>query len=195
MHRRSILALTLCLIGGLVACGAGQPALTPTPPPPTMTPVPPELAQLATQRARWQALGITDYDIVVRGEYAFSITTRYTIIVRGGQVQPQESSCRTPQQPSNQCQTGVGNANQYTVPGLFDMAEQFIDGTRSRQTGLGTKSSPRPNGTTIFYDPTYGFPSNITQDLPDVYDDQVTISVVSFIRPGPATPSPATPSR
>lgn len=192
MRRYLCCALALLLTSGLFACGPAHPAPI-TPPPPTITPVPAELAKLATQRDHWQALNIADYDIIVRGEYAFNITIRYTIIVRGGQIQPQESSCITPQQSSNQCQPGVGN--QYTVPGLFDMAERFLNGTRDSQVGLGTKSSPRRNGTAIFYDPTYGFPSNIAHDLPDVYDDQVTISVTSFTRPGPATPSPATPTR
>ncbi len=74
------------------------------------------------------------------------------------------------------------------------MAEQFIEGLRSEQLSLRMVSAPRPNSTTVHYDATYGFPSS-TWDRPDVRDEDVTISVVSFTRPGAATPSPAAPSR
>lgn len=194
--RRRTMACTLVslLILALAACGAAPPTMTPTPtppPPPTMTPVPPKLAQLATQRARWQALGITDYDIVVRETHAFSLVYLSTVIVRGGRVQTQSASCSGPVGSSGSCP----NAARYTVPWLFAEAEAYLDGTRTRQLGIRTTNATQADGTTVTYDATYGFPYSITWDLPDVYDEQVTIRIASFTRPGPATPSPTTPER
>ncbi len=156
-----------------------------------MTPVPPELAQLATQRAHWQALGIADYDIVVRETHAFGSDIRQTVTVRGGQVQKQETSCSGPGQPHSFCQP----LSRYTVPDLFDLAEQFIEQTRPEQTRIRMASASQPSGTTIHYNPTYAFPSTITWDLPDVHDEEVTITVYSLIPLGLATPPPATPAR
>ncbi len=192
MQRRATACILIALlILALGACGTTPPAITPTPPPSTMTPVPPELAQLVTQRAHWQALGITDYDIVVRETHAFSIDVRQTIIVRGGQVQKQETSCSGPGQPGGPCQP----LSRYTVPDLFDLAEQFIKGRQAEQLRIRTPRIAEANGTTVHYNPTYAFPSTITWDLPDVHDEEVTISVASLIPAGPTTPSPATPTR
>jgi len=192
MRRRAMVCTVVALLLlALGACAAPPPSITPTPAPPTMTPVPPELAQLATQRARWQTLGITDYDIVVRETHAFGIDVRQTVTVRGGQVQKQETSCSGPGGTGGSCYT----LSRYTVPDLFDLAEQFIRGQHSDQLRIRTPRAADTNGTTVQYDPTYAFPSTIAWNLPDVADEKVTIRVYSLIPIGPATPAPATPTR
>lgn len=217
MPRHTPILLPLALLAFLVACGAVPPTAPAPPPsptpnlpaapatPPTLTPIttPPGLAEINAQRARWDTRNITDYQLVVHELYAFNISMRYTVTVRGGQVQARESTCRdTTSSEWRDCHSGAGSIGQYTVPGLFDIAEQFLENRRPIQRDIRQimKGSPVPNGTSVGYDTAYAFPARITWDLPDVYDEQVTITVESFAllplgSATPATPAPATPTR
>lgn len=119
------------------------------------------------QADKWAAQNITSYQIQVTEISLWNIQT-HTVTVKDGVITEEFATC----QPSllsfdGTCQIEPYEAENFTVPGLFALAQRFME---------------QDNGewTTITYNETYYFPADIAYNNPDIYDEEVSWRVDSF---------------
>lgn len=119
------------------------------------------------QADKWAAQNITSYQIQVTEISLWNIQT-HTVTVKDGVITEEFATC----QPSllsfdGTCQIEPYEAENFTVPGLFALAQRFME---------------QDNGewTTITYNETYYFPTDISYNNPDIYDEEVSWRVDLF---------------
>lgn len=125
-----------------------------------------QLEMLTAGERQWQQGGIVNYRIVVTDANFARIQTN-TITVRNGIVVDQSATCTGPAiWRSLPCKVQPFNAMDYIVPGLFARAQDDLANTT--------------HTTTITIDPHYGYPRVITTHIPNLYDSEHDVRVVTF---------------
>ena len=125
------------------------------------------LAQVAQQEQEWREKDIDSYRIVVLHVRSVWHAQTHEITVRAGEVVDQSASCIPAPTENGKCEVQPFDAAEYTVPGLFGLAQslaQFDDG----------------EWTEIEFDPTYGYPTGISYDHPERLDEDSYWGVRSF---------------
>lgn len=123
-------------------------------------------AEIDAAEAQWQAAGITSYRITVRDVGALWFSQTETITVRDGQVVDQSETCRDTAGGPHPCKVFPGDAQTYTVPGLFARARAL--------------SMARGTAAVTLFDPTWFYPRAITSDIPGAFDTVHYIGVEAF---------------
>jgi hypothetical protein len=127
-------------------------------------------AQVNRAEHRWQEQDINSYRIEVgygRGTWHYQT---HTVTVRDGQAVDWSASCVTaPMETAlgKVCEVEPFDPEEYTVPGLFAKARSLAEAYPEQ-------------GVEIEFHSTYGFPSRIRYDLPDVVDEDQAWGVRSF---------------
>ncbi len=156
MSWRGIVTLVLAA-GLLAACYTRAPvetvaARTPRPDPHEQT---------------WSAQGIDSYAIEVLVVNSIWHAQSHQITVRDGKVESSEATCFPAPYEAGQCQVKDFDPETYTVAGLFAKAQS------QAQSEWG-------QWTTVTYDPTYGYPSQIAYNHPDMHDEDWSWRVEAF---------------
>lgn len=162
--------LALMLMSACARPVTVQPTATPTPVPATVvvnTPTPDIGAELARNQATWQKNNIRSYryQLTVGCFCMMNATMPITVAVRDGAV------------------VALTDANGVTValddPGAgFFMRYTTIDGIYAELASTWFREADK---LTITYDPTYGFPSEISADFIEMAaDDELYLSVSEF---------------
>ncbi|NDJ75168.1 MAG: hypothetical protein GYB65_02825 [Chloroflexi bacterium] len=137
---------------------------------PTLPPVQPPFDDdlptwIDAAEAEWDALGINDYDLVLRESGAWT-GMELTLIVRDGSLRELRAVCQ-PGGLGGPCWLDNFRADDYLVHGLFDKARIVAD-------------MPMPMFNPLAFDAMYHFPIVITFDELDVYDEQWNVRVLRF---------------
>jgi hypothetical protein len=126
---------------------------------------------------RWQASGITSYEIVVRLHTAW-VLRWYRVVVRDGQIAETSARCERSLPGFEQCQFDPSEYAKYSVPGLFTIARELLTSKPTTKIGLR-------------FDDRDGHAIELSSDIPEYADDEVFIAVES-LKP---TPDGAPPAR
>lgn len=115
----------------------------------------------------WRQHDIESYTIEVRVIQSVWSAQTYKITVVNGEVVSNSAECIPGPAKTSECEVAEYDPQDYTVPGLFAIARS---------------ESQKSEGqfTTIKYDPTYGFPTRISYDDPEVFDEDRSWKVLSF---------------
>jgi hypothetical protein len=124
-------------------------------------------AQIDQAEATWQQQGVDSYKIEVLVIRSIWHGQSHQITVVNGEVVSEYAECFPAPIEAGKCEVEDFNAEDYTIPGLFAIARSEAQ----IEEGQFTK---------IDFDPTYGFPSRISYDDPDVFDEDRSWKVVSF---------------
>jgi hypothetical protein len=152
MKRRAIFMLCLCVVL-LAACSVS----------PTTTPASP----LDQSEQAWSRQNIASYRIEVLVVQSVWHAQSHQITVRNNQVVDTTASCIPAPTEAGKCEVKAFNAEDYVVPGLFARARKHTEGEQAQWTK-------------VTYDPTYGFPRQISFDDPGVVDEDWTWRVTAF---------------
>jgi hypothetical protein len=114
----------------------------------------------------WINLAITDYRIEVRRIDSIWHMQTYVITVIDGQVAAHSAECIVAPFEYRSCEVRAYDAADYAVEGLFATARDMI--------------SRYGEYVTITFDETYHFPSHISYNDPQIYDEDTSWIVVSF---------------
>lgn len=146
MALKFIAACLLVTLGATFACGDDDDA------------------ELATNRAKWHAAGLTEYQYQFRLScFCPFIGQPYTAVVENGEPASLTDSTRAPITPNSDYDLFRRYSS---IPNLFEEAEQLIN---------------RADEITITYDPQYGYPVEIaSQGRLNVADDEITITITNF---------------
>jgi hypothetical protein len=90
-----------------------------------------------------------------------------TAVVRDGAIVEKTAGCRPGLISSIPCQGMEVKTEEYTVPGLFAIARDRLDGQSDAQVGIS-------------FDETLGYPTSMFYDAPNVNDEETLWIVVSF---------------
>lgn len=115
----------------------------------------------------WQQQGVESYMIEIMIFNSVWNAVSYKITVVNDEVVSESAECIPGLAQIGECEVAQYNPQDYTVPGLFAIARSEIQKTEGEFTE-------------IEYEPTYGFPTKISYDDPEVYDEDRSWSVVSF---------------
>jgi hypothetical protein len=141
--------------------------LTPTPtytPTPTSTPTPTE--QLDQAEQKWAEQGITRYRIEVLVVSIWHAQS-HQITVQNNQVVDAQARCIPAPMELGACEVRANTAEDYIVPGLFALARSEIQ-------------SEQAAWVQITYHPSYGFPSQVSFDDPELVDEDWGWRVTAF---------------
>jgi hypothetical protein len=122
---------------------------------------------IADQEQKWLEKHIDSYRIVVSHVSSVWHAQTQEITVRAGKVVDQSASCIPAPTENGKCEVQPFDAEEYTVPGLFELARSlalFDDG----------------QWTEIEFDPTYGYPASMRYDHPEIVDEDSYWGVRSF---------------
>jgi hypothetical protein len=115
----------------------------------------------------WREQNIAAYRIEVMVVRSVWHAQSHQITIRNNRVESATASCIPAPTEAGKCQVEAFNAEDYTVPGLFLEARAQ---TQSQYAAW----------TKITYDPTYGFPRQITYNHPEAVDEDWTWRVTAF---------------
>ena len=115
----------------------------------------------------WQQQGIQSYTIEIMHFQSIWRAESYKITVVNGVVVSNSDECIPGPAQIGECEVAEYDPQDFTVEGLFAIARS----ENQKQEGKFTK---------IEFDPTNGFPTIISYDDPDVFDEDRSWSVVSF---------------
>jgi hypothetical protein len=125
------------------------------------------LAQITSQKQHWDALNIQRYRIsVLKVESIWHAQTN-TITVQDGQVTDQSATCTPAPFEGRSCEVREFDPNEFTVPGLFDVALKYAPESARNQLR-------------VTFDDKYHYPTTISRDEAEVTDDDVVWRVTSF---------------
>lgn len=116
---------------------------------------------------RWLGQGIPSYRIEVLVVNSIWHAQTHQIVVRNNQVESARASCVPAPMENGECKLQDFNADDYTIEGLFAKARKELQ-------------DPNSQWVKVTYDPTYGYPSQITFDQPEVMDDDWAWRVTAF---------------
>ena len=143
----------LPLVWITVACSASR------------TPSPPE--QLDQAQQKWAEQGITSYRIEVLVVSSVWHAQSQQITVQSNQVVDAQARCIPAPTEAGACEVRTFTAEDYMVPGLFALARSEIQ----------SKQAARVQ---ITYNPSYGFPSQVSFDDPELVDEDWSWRVTAF---------------
>ena len=124
-------------------------------------------SQLEQAELRWKGQKITNYRIEVLVVDSVWNAQAHQIMVQNNAVVNATAYCIPAPTEAGKCKVRSFTAEEYTIPGLFAQARANL-------------KSQQVQWIEITYDPTYGFPSQITFDNPDIIDEDWTWRVTSF---------------
>ncbi len=116
---------------------------------------------------KWLDQGMESYRIEVLVASSVSHAQAHNISVEDGQVVDQSASCIPAPTEFGECEVRPFDSQDYTVAGLFSQARR----------AAGSDSA---EFVVIDFDPTYGFPSRIRFDHPEIIDEDWVWTVRSF---------------
>ena len=122
---------------------------------------------LEQAESRWKQQGIASYRIEVSAFRSIHHAQFYHITVQDGVVVDQSASCTPAPLEFGKCKVEPFEAEAYTVPGLFAKASSLLEGDYKTWGKVS-------------FDPTYGFPSQISYNHPNAVDEDWSWSVTSF---------------
>ena len=149
--------LLASLVWVAVACNSGS---APTPMSPSTTP-------LDQAEQKWTGQNITNYRMEVLVVNSIWHAQSHQIIVQSNAVAESTARCIPAPGEAGTCEVRAYSAEEYTIPGLFAQARSQIQ-------------SQQAQWIKITYDPTYGFPSQISFDNPNIIDEDWTWRVTMF---------------
>jgi hypothetical protein len=151
---KTLLALALfALVGSLTACD-GAPGATATP-------------SVEQWEQVWQEQAITAYRIEVLVVRSVWHAQTHQLTIQKGQVESATATCIPAPTEAGNCEVEDFNVDDYTVTGLFREAQAQ---TQSEYAAW----------VTITYDPTYGYPQQISYNHPEMYDEDWSWRVMAF---------------
>lgn len=124
---------------------------------------------LETAEQKWQAQGINSYEIEVRDLTLWHLQN-IRITVEEGVIVAQSATCEPSLlnfSSSGECVVQPFEAEQYTVPGLFELARRYNEGELREHSN-------------ITFDETYGFPTMISYTNSELLDADHSWTVISF---------------
>jgi ABC-type polysaccharide transport system permease subunit len=125
------------------------------------------LTEVADQEQKWLEKDIDSYRIVVLHVSSVWHAQTQEITVRLGKVVDESASCIPAPTEDGKCEVEPFDAEEYTVPGLFELARSlalFDDG----------------QWTEIEFDSVYGYPAGMSYDHPEIVDEDSYWGVRSF---------------
>ena len=125
------------------------------------------IEQLDQAEQKWTAQGITSYRIEVLVVSSVWHAQSHQITVQSNQVVDGQAGCIPAPMEPGVCEVRAYVAKDYMVPGLFALARSAI---QSEQTA----------GVQITYDPSYGFPSQVSYNDPELVDEDWSWQVTAF---------------
>ena len=123
--------------------------------------------QLDQAEQKWTSQNITNYRIEVLVINSVWHAQSHQIIVQNNTVVEATANCIPAPTEAGKCEVRDFSPEEYTVPGLFAQSRTQINSRQSKWI-------------MITYDPTYGFPGQISFDNPDVIDEDWTWRVTTF---------------
>ena len=163
--------LALMLMSACARPVTVQPTTTPTPAPPTVvvsTPTPDVNAELTRNQKKWRAANVRNYrfQLMVGCYCPMTAMMPITVEVRDGTVVSLTDSNGVVVAPNDQ---GSDFFRQYAT----------IDSIYAELTSVRFNDADK---LTITYDPTYGFPSEVSADFIEMaVDDELYLGVTEFV--------------
>jgi hypothetical protein len=158
MKKQPLVILVLAsLVWIAVACNSGS----------APTPMPTLTTQLDQAEKKWTGQNITNYRMEVLVVSSIWHAQSHQIIVQNNAVVESTARCIPAPIEAGTCEVRAYTAEEYTIPGLFAQARSQIQ-------------SQQAQWIKITYDPTYGFPSQISFDNPNIVDEDRTWRVTTF---------------
>ncbi len=155
-NRALYIAALLCLAPSAKACGLQHQILQNQ-----------VLVQIDEAKEKWLDQGIESYRIEVLVVISVWHAQSHAITVEDGKVVDQSASCIPAPTEFGECELRPFDSQDYTVAGLFSQARRVA---RSDSAEFAV----------IDFDPTYGFPSRIRFDHPEMIDEDWVWAVSSF---------------
>ena len=124
-------------------------------------------SQIDQAEQQWTGQNITDYHIEVLVVESIWHAQTHQIMVQNNAVVEATASCIPAPMEAGECEVRAFTAEEYTIPGLFAQVRVHL-------------KSQQAQWIEITYEPTYGFPSQITFDNPNLVDEDWTWRVTSF---------------
>lgn len=115
---------------------------------------------------KWKQPSVSSYRIEVLEGSIWHAQT-HTITIRNNQVVESSADCVPAPAEGGKCTVEAFDPDTFTVPGLFGTA-------RTRTT------SEQAKWMKITFDPTYGYPSQISYNNPDILDEEWSMRVTAF---------------
>jgi hypothetical protein len=131
------------------------------------SPTAPPISQLDQSEQAWSGQNIASYRIEVLVVQSVWHAQSHQITVRDNQVVDAAASCTPAPTEAGRCDVKAFNAEDYIVPGLFAQARKQTQGQQAQWTR-------------VTYDPTYGFPRQISFDDPNAVDEDWMWRVTAF---------------
>jgi hypothetical protein len=133
------------------------------------TPAPGDVstAEMDQAEEKWNGQKVSGYRVEVLVVNSIWHAQSHKLVVENGAVVESSAACSPAPFEGKTCDVRPFDAEAYTVPGLFARA-------REQQQGQGAQWLK------ITFDPTYGFPSQISYDDPNVTDADWTWRVMEF---------------
>jgi len=161
MRRIKNQPLAILLLASLVwiavACNSGSTSASTSP---STTP-------LDQAEQKWTGQNITNYRIEVLVVNSIWHAQSHQINVQNNAVTESTARCIPAPIEAGTCEVRAYSAEEYTIPGLFAQARSQIQ-------------SQQAQWIKITYDPTYGFPNQISFDNPNIVDEDWTWRVTMF---------------
>ena len=150
-----VILLLASLVWITVACNSGSAPMTKS------------MTQLDQAEQKWTGQNITSYRMEVLVVSSIWHAQSHQIIVQNNAVAESTARCIPAPMEAGTCEERAYTAEEYTIPGLFAQARSQIQGQQIQWIK-------------ITYDPTYGFPDQISFDNPNIIDEDWTWRVMTF---------------
>jgi hypothetical protein len=158
MKKHPLVILVLAsLIWMAVACKSGS----------VPAPMSSSTTQLDQAEQKWTGQNITNYRLEVLVVSSIWHVQSYQIIVKNNAVAESTARCIPAPAEAGTCEVRAYTAEEYMIPGPFAQVRSHMQSQQSQWIK-------------ITYDPTYGFPSQISFDNPDIVDEDWTWRVTTF---------------
>ena len=131
------------------------------------TPMSKSMTQLDQAEQKWTNQNITSYRMEVLVVNSIWHAQSHQIIVQNNAVAESTARCIPAPMEAGTCEVRAYTAEEYTVPSLFAQARSQIQGQQIQWIK-------------ITYDPTYGFPNQISFDNLNIIDEDWTWRVMIF---------------
>lgn len=122
---------------------------------------------IAQREQAWLQQEISAYQIEVLVVRSVWHAQSHLLIIQNGQVESATATCIPAPTEAGQCRVEDFAAEDYTVEGLFRQAEVHTQGKYAAWV-------------TVTYDPSYGFPQQISYNHPEIIDEDWSWRVTSF---------------
>ncbi len=136
---------------------------------------------IANESELWTKLNIDNYQITVNHS---SVWVEYSLIIKveNNKVVDSKASCGDALlEDSSFCNEVISNISpkDYTIQGLFDDLKKSRESFEAEDWG-GQPISSWSESIFITFDPQYHYPVKIRYDIPEAFDEEYIIEVLSF---------------